>query len=83
MHYKLLQSLSLLATNPATYDSIATVMAGDGAFFRASGSISITSMLQIGAYIGWLNAPEILISSVRSSYSHPDLLVIQQPHFFR
>ena len=63
MHYKLLQSLSLLATNPATYDSIATVsvMAKDGAFLRAavwaSGSISITSMLQIGAYIGWLNAP--------------------------
>ena len=26
----------------------------------------------------------ILISSVRSSYSHPDLLVIQHPtHFFR
>ena len=45
MHYKLLQSLSLIATNPATYDSIATVMAGDGAFFRASGSISFTSML--------------------------------------
>ena len=61
MHYKLLQSLSLLATNPATYDSIATIMARDGAFLRAavraSGSISITSMLQIGDYIGWLKAP--------------------------
>ena len=40
-------------------------MARYGAFLRAavgaSGSISITSMLQIGDYIGWLNAPYILI----------------------
>ena len=39
-------------------------------------------LLYFGPFFVWFFCGVIFISSVRSSYSHPDLLLVQHPHFF-